>query len=118
MHTDIESCVVNNGFSTEYFPLQRGTRQGDTMASYLFILIIEILTCMVKQKGNITGIFINGQEMKKCQFADDSTYLLQDIVSLRKLKSTISVFPKYSSLNINNMYEKSPAAWIGPYVYI
>ena len=37
---------------------------------------------------------------------------MQDIVSLRELKSTISVFSKYSSLNVN--YEKSEAAWIGP----
>ena len=58
------------------------------------------------------GIFINGQEMKQCLFADDSTYFLQDIVSLRELKSTISVFSKYSSLNVN--YEKSEANWIGP----
>ena len=38
-----ESCVMNNGSSTGYFYLERGTRQGDPIYSYLFILALEIL---------------------------------------------------------------------------
>ena len=30
-----ESCVMNNGHSTGYFPLERGTRQGDLLSAYL-----------------------------------------------------------------------------------
>ena len=32
-----ESCVFNGGMSTGYFPLTRGSRQGDPISTYLFI---------------------------------------------------------------------------------
>ena len=35
-----ESSVMNNGHSTGYFPLERGTRQEDSISAYLFILKI------------------------------------------------------------------------------
>ena len=39
MHYNVESCVLNNGYSTGYFKLERGTRQGDPIAAYLFIIV-------------------------------------------------------------------------------
>ena len=36
-----ESCIMNNGNSTGYFPLSSATRQGDPIYAYLFILVME-----------------------------------------------------------------------------
>ena len=34
-----ESCIMNNGTSTGYFRLERGTRLGDPLSPYLFRLL-------------------------------------------------------------------------------
>ena len=32
-------CVINGGFTTPYFNLQKGTHEGDPISAYLFILL-------------------------------------------------------------------------------
>jgi hypothetical protein len=111
IHSNIESCVVNEGFSTGYFKLKRGTRQGDPLAPYLFILVIEVLGIMVKKNKSIKGIILGDNEIKYCMFADDSTFFLKDSKSFKELRNTLHIFSIYSLLIVN--YDKSELAFLG-----
>ena len=44
-----ESCIINGGTTTKYFKLEKGTRQGDPISAYLFILILEIAFTFIKK---------------------------------------------------------------------
>ena len=45
-----ESCVINGG------KLERGTRQGDPILTYLFIIALEVVFSLIKTNPNIEGL--------------------------------------------------------------
>ena len=47
---DSESCIIQNGFMSDFFKLKRGCRQGDPISIYIFILCAEILGKMIRKK--------------------------------------------------------------------
>ena len=51
-----ESCVMNSGTTTSYFPLKRGARQGDPIAAYLFIIVLEVFFILVRSNPNIKNL--------------------------------------------------------------
>ena len=73
---NIQSCVTNNGVSSNFCTLERGVRQGDPLSPYLFIIALETLAIAIRQKESIKGITIGTKETKLLQFADDTTAVL------------------------------------------
>ena len=43
------SSVINNGLTTDYFTLERGVRQGDSLSAYLFVVEAETLVIAIRQ---------------------------------------------------------------------
>ena len=102
---------MNNGKSTGYFNLERGTRQGDLLSACLFVLALEVLFLQVRSSDNIEGISINEFILKLTSYADDAYYFIKNIQSLPGLFQIFRVFEEFSSLKINP--EKCEACWIG-----
>ena len=108
---DASSCVMNNNFSMGYFKIDRGTRQGNPLSAYTFILCLEIFFIQVRSDTSIRGFKYNGVEIKLTAFADDTMFLVRDTQSLRRMLNLAKYFQEYSSLKFN--VEKCEACWIG-----
>ena len=80
---DKDKRVLNNGFSTGSFEIQRGVRQGDPLSPYLFIIILEVLAISIRENDDIQGIVVDGVEIKIEVFADDLTAFLRNDRSLK-----------------------------------
>ena len=107
-----ESCIIQNGFISDFLRLKRGCRQGDPISPYIFILCAEILGQMLRNNENIKGININNREFLLSQYADDTQVFLDGSEkSLSEALLNLDLFHKMSGLKIN--VEKTKAIWIG-----
>ena len=50
-----ESCIINGGTTTNYFQLDKDSRQGDPIS---FIFVLEIAFLFIMQNENINGLYI------------------------------------------------------------
>ena len=112
-YTNSESAVLHNGFTTDFFKLSRGVRQGCPLSPYLFIVGVEILASRIRTDNNVMGIKIFGTEHKISQFADDTTLLLSNLTSVQNSLTLVDQFGSISGLLLN--VEKTKALWLGPW---
>ena len=111
-YSNIKSCVINKGFSSGWFDLTRGVRQGCPLSTAIFVCVIEILALKTAQCKDIRGIkFPSGREIKCSFFADDATFFLSDLKSVEKLLNEMNIFGKHSGLKMN--IEKTEIMKIG-----
>ena len=74
-----ESCIIKGGFTTKYFKLDKGTRLGDPISAYLFILVLEIVFNSIKQNKDIYGLRFFDHTFLYTANADDTTFKRQRI---------------------------------------
>ena len=111
-YTDISSCVQNNGWTSDFFSLSRGVRQGCPQSPYLFILCAEVLGNSDRNDTRIQGIKVLETECKISQYADDTTFILDGSQSsFSRSLYLLDTFAPISGLKVN--YEKTDALWIG-----
>ena len=106
-----ESCIVNGGTTTNYFKFEKGTRQGDPISAYLFILVLEIVFLFTKGSKKINGLNIFDKTFLYAAYADDTTFFLKDTKSVIELMNIFDTFSKFSGLKPNK--SKCEIAGIG-----
>ena len=111
-NNEVIAYISQCGFLSDKIHIKRGCRQGDPIASYEFLLCAEILSILIKNNHDITGIIIADIEYKMTQFADDTTILLDGSqTSLTSSLNTLEVFGSISGLKMN--CDKTKVIWIG-----
>lgn len=112
LYTNITSCVVNNGWTTQFFKLARGVRQGCPLSPYLFVLSAELLSIAIRHNDKIEGVTIGEKTHKIVQFADDTALtLLCKRDTLHETYKLLHRFRCISGLKIN--LEKTKVLRIG-----
>ena len=101
-YTNSISCTINNGHLSDFFPIERGVRQGCPLSPYLFIICIELLSYEISNNTLIKGIHYKGYEIKNTLFADDATFITDGTEqSFTTLIDVLDNFSFISGLKLN-----------------
>ena len=73
-----------HGKKLKVIPLKSGTRQGCSLSSYLFNVVLVVLPITIRQHKKINGIHIIKEEVKHSLFADDMIVYKSDPKTLPK----------------------------------
>ena len=112
MNTNIFATVLQSDFVSNQICINKGCRQGDPIAPYLFIICSLFLTILVETCSSIKALNINKECLKIIQFADDTTIFLDGSESsLQSALNVLEIFGTYSGLKVNK--EKTQIVWIG-----
>ena len=97
-NSNIKATVLQAGFLSEFINIERGCKQGDPIAPYLFIICAQILCTLINKNKAIKGVQVGSEEYKITQFADDTTIILDG--SERSLLSALNT----KCINVTQTY--------------
>ena len=93
--------MINEGNTTKHFKLKKGRRQGDPMSTYLFILVLEKVFLSIKENKNINGFNIFNHIFMYTEYADDTTFFLEDKESVIEVRKVFDIFSSFYGLKPN-----------------
>ena len=112
-YSNANSCIVNNGYLSSFFKLNSGTRQGCPLSPYIFNIMIEILSILIRKSEKVKGFKLYDTVVKFSAYADDVTVFLdgteKDVAAVCEL---LEHFGRGSGLKVN--YKKSAILRLGP----
>ncbi|GJS30501.1 ribonuclease H-like domain-containing protein [Tanacetum coccineum] len=107
----IIACVMSASFSLNvqwghsgYFQGKRGLRQGDPISPYLFTLVMEVLTLIIKRRARVSNTFRYHKHCEELRllnvcFADDLFLFVRgEVDSARLIMEALDEFQKSSGL--------------------
>ena len=115
LYSEIQTCVVNNGWISEVFKNKRGIRQGCPLSALLFVLSVEIMALRLRGNDEINGIKVSLDNIAHCikisQLADDTTLFCSSKDDVSNAMNEIEIFGSFSGLKLNR--NKTEGLWVG-----
>lgn len=99
--------VLMNGCPTEEIQIRRGLKQGDPLAPFLFLLVVEGLSGLIRQASDVGlyrgfGVRRSGLVVCHLQYADDTLLIGEPSVqNLWTMKVILRSFELASGLKVN-----------------
>lgn len=98
--------VLFNGSTTKDFKVERGFQKGDSLSPFLFVLVMEFLSGLMKkvvERGEFKGFKINKEEdVSMLRFADDAIILAEGCnENLWSMKAILREFEMMYGLKVN-----------------
>ena len=84
-----DSCAINGGKTTSYFKLDRGTRQGDPISAYFFIIAFEAAFSLIKANPENEGQQFFGHAFLYSAYSDVLPFLGHE----KSATEVIKIFP-------------------------
>ena len=108
LYTNIQSTISNNGYWSEWFNINRSSRQGGPLSPLIYNLVTDILEDKIRQNPAIRGIKVDGSEEKCARYANDLwLFLLADTDNINAVMEEMEKFLNFSGSKTN--FEKSSA---------
>nr|KYP49583.1 LINE-1 reverse transcriptase isogeny [Cajanus cajan] len=110
--------VLVNGSPTDEFPMRRGLRQGDPLAPFLFTIVAEGLSGLMREaekhnRFNSVKVGQNQVEVSLVQYADDTMFFGEaSLQNVFLIKSLIRCFEVVSGLKVNFFKSKFGSIYV------
>ena len=115
-YTSVQSSVNVNGYSSQFFSLSRGDRQGGPLSPLLYVLVAEVLACSIPANPRIKGLCLPGSSdplSPISQYAGDTSLVVCSDDAIRACFEVYDVYERGSGSKLN--LSKSKDLWLGPW---
>ena len=104
LYKDQQSTVHTNCGTTDWFPVERGVRQGCILSPYLFNVYTESIMSDVDKDGNngkFNELNIHRHRIKDLRYTDDTSLLSHTPSGLTCLINSVKTHSEEKNLNLN-----------------
>ncbi|KAF7141840.1 hypothetical protein RHSIM_Rhsim06G0099000 [Rhododendron simsii] len=124
----LQACVTTanytlslNGEATGYIMGQKGLWQGDPLSSYLFVLVMEILTCLLREKSMLPEFHFHWRcghtKIINLCFADDLMIFCKgELSSITLIQEALTEFQALSEMTSESVKESGKIFGYNPSV--
>ena len=99
LYQSVQSCVLVNDERTDWFPVNRGLRQGCPLSPILFNIFIDGLARAIKELGR--GLRVGSLEVSLLLFADDIVLLADNREAIQEMLDTAESYSRKWGFSFN-----------------